>query len=371
MKDAHMKRKDELRDIYQGTHPDFEKDFTPQVAQELIEQRQRALVRSRIASLLFGGLTVVLGVTLVALVIREFLSERKITKPARTEDRAFIPRHSLPPEAAWVMNYQQATEQYNTDVEPGEKPLSMKWVKKAAYHIIMGQQAQAINEQNEALHHFSEVLAIYPEIKGLHRTFGMLSIQAKDYKLATKHLELALEEEELFDVVNNLGTAYIGLQKYPKALQHLTRAFDLQPESPVCHKNLALLYQKMNRADDAVFHFEKYLDLRPNDMRFMQTYALYLTKIGRWEAAATFLNELTEEVTDVAPIYFLLAQVQVQNGQSDAAVTALQRGIQLVNPTLALAWMNREDFDAVRESKDFQQMIDKLEIALVSLDNAQ
>jgi tetratricopeptide (TPR) repeat protein len=367
-----MKRKDDLRDIYQSTNPDFEKDFTPQVAQELIEERQRDLARSRVTSLLFGGLALVLGVTILALVIRDFMnSNRTLEKPVRTEDRAFIPRYSLPTEAAWVIDYQQAVDQGDPETGSGEKPLSTKWVKKAAYHIIMGQQALAMDEKEEALKHFAEVVAIYPEIEGLHRTMGMLSVQEENYELAAKHLEMALEEEELFDVVNNLGTAYIGLEDYEKASKHLTRALELQPESPVCHKNLGVLYQKMGREKEAIFHFEKYLDLRPDDLESMQTYALYLTKLGRWKEAATFLEELTKDVTDVAPIYFLLAQVQVQNGRPEAAVAALQRGIQLVDPTLALAWMSRNEFDSVRESENFRRLIDQLEIASVSLDDGQ
>lgn len=365
-----MKKKDELRDIYQSNNADFEKDFTPQVAQEIIEQRQRDLLKSRIISLFFGGLAVVLAVLLIAVAIRDFLSERKIAEPIQTPESTYIPRHSLPAEAAWVMSFQRVADSDAFD-EPGEKPLSTKWIKKAAYHIIMGQQAMAIDEPEEALKNFQEVVDIYPEIEGLHRSMGMLYIQEEEYELAAKHLELALQEEELFDVVNNLGTAYIGTGNYALAEKHLTRALELRPASPICQKNLAVLYRKMDRADDAIFHFEKYLDLRPDDMETMQTYALYLTKLGRWNAAAEFLEKLTQEVTDVAPVYFLLAQVQVQNGEQDKALAALQRGIQLIDPSQALAWMNRTEFNTVRESQEFQSLVDQLEIESISLDSRE
>lgn len=364
-----MKRKNELRDIYQSDTPDFEKDFTPQVAQELLEERQRDLLRTRIASLAFGGLALVLGVALITLVVREFLSEQKVPEPVQTEETSFIPKYSLPSEAAWVMDYRPELYQIDGEDTPGKKPLSAQWIKKAAYHIIMGQQAMAIGKKKEALEHFSQVVAIYPDIKGVHRALGMLYIENENYEQAVKHLEKALQEEERFDVVNNLGTAYIGTKNYEKALQYLTRALELQPENPACHKNLGVLYRKMNLPDKAIFHIEKYLDLRPEDLDTMQTYALYLTQLGRWQDAADFLKNLTEEVTNVAPIYFLLAQVQIQNGQPEDAVAALQRGIQLIDPTLALAWMNRKEFSDLRGTADFQKLIDQLEIESVSLDN--
>ncbi len=366
-----MKRKDELRDIYQSDSHDFEKDFTPQVTQEIIEQRQRDLQRTRVASLFFGGLALVVAIVLIAIVIRDFISERELSKKVPEKEIAFIPRHTLPSEATWVMDYQKIAGQIDSDEELIEKPLSTKWVKKAAYHIIMGQQALSLNELDSALENFEHVVEIYPEIEGLHRSLGMLYVEREEYKKAAEHLEIALQEQELFDVVNNLGTAYIGTLEYEKAEKNLLRALEIQPESPISHKNLAVLYRKMDQEESAIFHFEKYIDLRPGDLDTLQTYALYLTKLARWEQAAAFLTALTQEVTDVAPLYFLLAQVRVQNNQQDLAMAALQRGIQLVDPNLAMAWMSRKEFNDVRDSSEFKSLVDELEIASVSLDGAE
>lgn len=364
------RNKDDLRDIYQSNSPDFERDFTPQVAKEIIEERQRDLRRSRFTSFFFGALVVLLSLLLTFVVIREYLAVSTAPQKSGTEEETYIPRYTLPSDSTWVMDYHRVESELDVNEEPGPKPLSAKWVKKAAYHIIMGQQALAINEPEQALENFQQAVGIYPDMKGIHRAMGMLFLERNDYTNAVEYLEKALKEEVLFDVVNNLGTAYIGLEEYDKAEENLVRALALQPESPGCHRNLAVLYRKMKRDDEAVYHFEKYLDLRPGDLDTMQTYALYLTKLGRWKEAADFLTALTKEVTDVAPIYFLLAQVQIQNGQEDKAVAALQRGIQLIDPKLALAWMSREEFNAVRDSSEFKTLVDQLEIATVSLEDA-
>lgn len=365
------KKKHEIRDIYQGSNHDFEKDFSPQVAQEMLESRQRDLRRSRIATLFLGSLVIVISVALIALVIHDFLSERKPSAKARTADKPYIPRHSLPAESLWVMDYQLAVAQAESDTKPGPKPLSTRWVKNAAYHIIMGQQALSINATEQALEHFKKVVDIYPDIEGLHLALGMLYLKREECALAAQHLEKAVQEEETFDAVANLGAAYIGTEDYEKAEKYLKRAHELRPESPVCYKNLAILYRKMKRDNDAIYNFEKYIDLQPGDLDTMQTYALYLTKLGRWKDSADFLTKLTQEVTDVAPIYFLLAQVQVQNGQQGKAIEALKRGIQLIDPNLALAWMSRDEFNAVRSTGEFKTLVDKLEIENVSLEKSR
>jgi Tfp pilus assembly protein PilF len=364
------KRKDEIQDIYQSNNRDFEADFTPQVAQEQIEERMRELRRSRIVAFFFGSLVLVLSVALVAVVIRDFLSERKLSEKVRTPETPYIPRYSLPLDALWVMDYQQVAAQAEDNEKPGPKPLSVKWVKQAAYHIVMGQQALAVNEPKQALEHLQKVVEIFPDIEGLHRAVGLLYLKREEYAPAAQHLEKALTEKEDPEVVNNLAVAYIGTEEFDKAEKHLKRLLELEPENPGCHKNLAVLYRKMKLDDKACFHFEKYIDLQPNDLDTMQTYALYLAKLGRWKEAADFLTKLTQEVTDVAPIYFLLAQVQVQNGQQGKAMDALKRGIQLTDPELALAWMRRDEFDKVRGVGDFKTLVDQLEIATVSLEKA-
>jgi tetratricopeptide (TPR) repeat protein len=362
------KKKDEIRDIYQGSELDYEKDFTPQIAQERLEERQRDLRRSRIVTLFFGSLAIVLSVALVAVVIRDFLNEKTPSRKIRTEETPYIPRYSLPLDALWVMDYQRVAEQGEADAKPGPKPLSTKWVKNAAYHIIMGQQSLAAKEPKQALEHFTKVVEIYPDITGLHRVLGLLYLQNEEYAPAAAHLEKALQEEDSFEVLNNLGAAYMGMEEYDKAEKHLKHALELQPEKPECYRNLALLYREMKRDNDAVFCFEKYIDLQPNDLDAMQGFALYLTKLGRWKEAANFLTRLTKETTDVAPIYFLLAQVQLQNGEQQKAIEALKRGVQLVDPELALAWMSREEFNTVRDTGEFKNMVDKLEISTVSLE---
>jgi len=364
------KRKDEIRDIYQGGTRDVEADFTPQVAQERMEERQRELRRSRIVAFSFGSLVLILSVALVAVVIRDFLGERKVSENVRTPDTPYIPRYSLPLDSLWVVDYQQTAAQVEVGEKPGPKPLSVKWVRQAAYHLIMGQQALSVKEPKQALEHFQKVMDIYPDIEGLHRAVGMLYLQSTNYALAAQHLEKALAEKEDPDVFNNLAVAYIGTEEYDKAEKNLKRVLELEPENPGVHKNLAALYRKMKLDDKACYHFEKYIDLQPNDLDTLQTYALYLAKLSRWKEAADFLTKLTKEVTDVAPIYFLLAQAQVQNGQPDKAMDALKRGIQLTDPELALKWMRREEFNKMRNAGNFKNLVDQLEIATVSLEKA-
>ena len=191
------KKKDERRDIYQGSSHDLEKDFTPQVVQEQLEMRQRELRQSRVASLFFGSLAVALSVTLIVIVIRDFMSTHKPSTQTRIAEKPYAPGYSLPEESFWVMDYQQGASQTESGTNnPDPNPLSSSGVKTAAYHIIMGQQAMSINATDQALEHFQKVIEIYPDIKGLYLALGMIHLKREEYAVAAQQLEEAEHEEK-------------------------------------------------------------------------------------------------------------------------------------------------------------------------------
>jgi tetratricopeptide (TPR) repeat protein len=350
------KRKDEVRDIYQGGDVDFDKDFTPQVAEEQLEARQRDLRRSRIVAVFFGIVIVVLAVLLVSLINREFLTAQTPSENDQPPAEPETPQNALSADALWIMDVPVTAALNEADAQPGPKPLSTTWIKAAANHIIMGQQALALKQPEKALDDFRKTTDIYPDILGLRQAKGVLCLQQKNYAEAATDLEKALKEKKTFDTINNLGAAYIELEQYDKAENYLKQALEMQPENPGCHKSLAELYQKMNRDNDAIYHFEKYIDLQPDDLDTLQTYALYLTQLGRWKDAAEALTRLTRTVTDVAPLYFLLAQVQVQNRQPEKALQALKSGVQQIDPDLARTWLQHKEFDSLRRSKEFKAL---------------
>src|SRR6185295_4251747 len=56
---------------------------------------------------------------------------------------------------------------------------------------------------------------------------------------------------------SNLGLIRLKLDKLEKAEDSLNRALELQPSNPKAHFYLGLLYEKMDKLDKALFHFEQ------------------------------------------------------------------------------------------------------------------
>ena len=171
-------------------------------------------------------------------------------------------------------------------------------------------------------------------------------------------------------MVSNLGIALLATQQFESSEKCLLRALALQPEHPGCHKNLALLYQKMERPKQARLHFEKYLSLYPEDFNTVENYSEYLLRLGQRERAAAFLREAcAQESADALPLYLLLAQVEARATNEVQAVAALKNITRYISPNLALIHLHMEEFDTIRTTEAFQNLLHQIELAEVTLEN--
>ena len=91
--------------------------------------------------------------------------------------------------------------------------------------------------------------------------------QQQQYRDAIANWEKALEHEvaasEKARLLNNIGTAYDGLQQNKDALDRYWQASRIEPESPVVHYNLALALYRLNALPRALAEFEESSRLKP------------------------------------------------------------------------------------------------------------
>ncbi|WP_372809147.1 tetratricopeptide repeat protein [Pontiella sp.] len=352
-------RRQHLQDIY-ATDQSARDDFTPQVSSEMMEERKREVRRHQLTSFVLGATVLVLGVALVYVVIREYMDILQAQTAPETIQQEYIPRYSLPTESQWVMDFSRNYGDPKWDGE-GERPFNATWLKKASFNVILAEQALETRKYAEAAEYYQNALEILPELEGVKVPLAMAYFQLGKNMEALKLMEDAANADLTFDVLNNLGAACIKAEAYAKGEQYLKRSLELKPAYAEALKNMAILYKKQNKEAEACSAYEQYLDQRPNDTDARYDFALYLTKIGNWELAGEQLRTLTAEVTDVANLYFVLARVENKLGNGEAAVAALQRGVQLTDPKLAMAWMSEEEFDLLRNEQEFQSLMKYVE----------
>ena len=297
---------------------------------------------------------------LVYVIARKYLDIHRVAPSPTPITQEYIPRYSLPGESQWVLDF---SRDYGNPKWTGEgpRPFNTEWVRKAAFNIIMAEQAANVGNDMDAVEYYEDALEILPELKGIKVPLGTLYFKLEEFDKALSLLEDAPESDLTPPVLNNLGAACISAKAYERAETYLQQAIDAEPAYAEPMKNMAELYKAQDRTEEAIAAFEKYSDLRPMDIDTQHSFALYLTKLGKWEEAAQKLNDLTEELPDDKTLFLLLARAEINNGNHPQAIEALQRYIQLSDPNAALAYMSTDEFDQVRTSDEFQAMIKTLE----------
>lgn len=352
-------KRQHLQDIY-ATDRTAKDDYTPQVSGEVLEERKRDIRRHQFTSFVLGMLVLILSLSLVVVVVREYIEIQSVDPSPTTITQAYVPRYSLASESQWVLDF---SSNYG-DPEwsgTGERPFNSEWVRRAAFNLILAEQAASIGENEVAAEHYENALEILPDVEGVKVPLGILYFKMEKFDKALALLEDAPETDLTPDVLNNLGAACLKAEAYDRAESYLKQAIEMRVAYAEPQKNLALLYKEQERADEAVAAYENYIDLRPMDVDTQHSFALYLTKLGRWEQAADLLDGLVQEITDVPVLYFLLAQVEMHNNRPEKAMAAIKRGVQLTDPSAALAYMDSSEFEQLRASDEFQFMIRSLE----------
>lgn len=352
-------KRQHLQDIY-ATDRSAKDDFTPQVSVEVLEERKRQIRRHQFTNFVLGLLVLVLSVSLVYVVVHEYIEIQSVGSSPASIAQGYIPRYSLGSESQWVLDFPDnyGSPEWNGT---GERPFNSGWVRKAAFNLILAEQAAGIGENEVAAKHYENALEILPGIEGVKAPLSALYFHMEDFDKALVLLEDASEADLTPEMLNNLGAACIHAEAYDRAESYLKQAIEMKPTYAEPQKNLAVLYKEQERKDDAVIAYEKYIDLRPMDVDTQHSLALYLTKLGRWKHAAELLERLTMQITDVPVLYFLLAQVEMHNNRPERAMAALQRGVQLTDSSSALAYMDSNEFEQLRVSDEFQLMIRALE----------
>jgi tetratricopeptide (TPR) repeat protein len=350
----------EMRDIY-PSHQDSE---SPEPGESLAETIEHGLKRQRLYNFLTGLLAGALLVIILVAIGMEYLRRHPRRTPAAVRRNPYVAGHELPPEEQWVLDYRRTAVAENPNVE-SEQPLSTKWVKTAAYHLIMGEQALQGDNPQAAQQHLEEALSIFPGLQDARRALGAAYLKQQNFKQAVPILEDALKTEPTLDVRVNLSAACIGEGRYDRAEELLLQALQQHPEEAGVHRNLGLLYLQTGEMARAIVHFETYFKLYPSDFELAGQYAELLRSIDRQEDAIRFLE--TMQGGDDLQIDLMLACTAAEAGDVRRAVRALEQAARHLSPRRTLSEMNRDCFEKIRHLDAFEELTRKLELASVSL----
>ena len=197
----------------------------------------------------------------------------------------------------------------------------------------------------------------------LHLTLGVLLATEKQWSAAQLELEKANAlQPESFEILYNLGQAYLRGGGTDKAELILKRALKLKPDSPETLYVLAQVYQEQKRAVDALDLLVRAHKLAPDNADIIFLLARVSMSQNYFEDAIPLLESGLKVSPQRADLRAALGESFFMAGQAGKAIEEFQKLIQ-VDPTsksyvfLGLSYRNLGKFDEAR--KYFQEGLKK------------
>ncbi len=138
---------------------------------------------------------------------------------------------------------------------------------------------------------------------------------------------------------NNLGVTFTAQGRLDEAIVHFQKALESRPDSPEWQNNLGVALRRKGRLDEAIVHFKKALEIRPDYAEIHNALGITLVQKGQLDEAMAQYQEAIQLKPDSAAAHYNLAIVLAQKDQLAEAIAHYQKTIQ-INPDYAEAHYN-------------------------------
>ncbi len=138
--------------------------------------------------------------------------------------------------------------------------------------------------------------------------------------------------------IRNMGEAYIMQGDYTAALKELLKAEKINPNDPVTHNYLGIVYKNKHLTDRAIGHFQKAVDLNPAYSQARNNLGTAYLEKKDWDAAIICFKDVISDMLYATPNYPLsnLGWAYYNKKEYPLAETYYKKALQ-IQPNLLVA----------------------------------
>jgi tetratricopeptide (TPR) repeat protein len=203
---------------------------------------------------------------------------------------------------------------------------------KAAEYMAMFKKFKA--EDVGALKRVNETVNDLADMrKGATETYllaGKMYQAGGDFQRAEEFLKKAttLDPNNIL-CLEKLASFYITRNRIADAITLYRRVSEIDPKDPICHLNIGILSTRLKQLENAEKAFRKVIEVAPEYSGGYRELAQLYLKAGRGYSEAGALAEKAVALEPTALNYFVLCWARDMNGDSENALKAIERAIQL------------------------------------------
>ncbi len=167
----------------------------------------------------------------------------------------------------------------------------------------------------------------------LHYDLGLAYMAKQETGFAMEHFERALKlRPDYSEALNAMGTVYLGLKQWDKAISFLDRARDdlLYGTPHMALNNLGEAYRGKNEYGRAIGFFKKALEMNPRFVNAHRGLGLTSMDMGNYEAAVTSLEKAVRHAPRFADVHFELGRAYLKVYRTKKAISVFHKVVELV-----------------------------------------
>ncbi|MBU1098557.1 MAG: hypothetical protein CVV23_04075 [Ignavibacteriae bacterium HGW-Ignavibacteriae-2] len=182
---------------------------------------------------------------------------------------------------------------------------------------------------------FAQEKAMDPEAAKLYNQ-GNKFVKSGQFQGALENYEAALKIQKHPNIYYQKSVVYKKMRNFDQAVESYKKCLELDPKFIIAYNGLGTTYYSLERFEDAIANFEKYIELN-KDKKQNKTTEKYIsyayTKLGqsaqrdgKFELAVQMLKKAVANY-DYDAAYLSLAEVNIALGSYDDALAAADKAI--------------------------------------------
>jgi Flp pilus assembly protein TadD len=203
-------------------------------------------------------------------------------------------------------------------------------IRNAEAHKILGRVLMIIGRYDRARTEFEQAARLKPESAEIRYNLGKLYSAQDDFPAARREFDQALRlDASYMEAYNALGFAMESMSKDAEALEHYRKAIALNEErgagfiSP--YVNLAAYYNRLNEAAPALEHASRALEIDPrSDLALFQAAKAYRAE-KKWEEATAALEKAISINARISRYHYVLGLLYRRLGEEEKSRQALDK----------------------------------------------
>ncbi len=187
---------------------------------------------------------------------------------------------------------EEARDKYLQGVHLDPSSISV-WQQILSLDLQLGDFEAMLDHSDQALEYFFEqpILFLFN---------GLANMQLEEYDAAASSLEyglaMSVDDDELReDFITMLADVYYFLGAHEEADRHYEKALEINPDNATALNNYSYhLAERSERLDEALEMSARALDMEPNNAAFLDTYGWIHYQRGSYEEARKWIGEALE-----------------------------------------------------------------------------